>query len=167
MGESLLMDQLGEQLMEAQFHEQSWQEQARTLYVIKQTQIWKRWNKPNSDEPYESFAEYVMRGLHITHQTAYKRVRLAEDARFNTFIDMEVNIGLVTLLLEMDLSSSVFETLVLLLKLGIGEKKIEKILKTSPSEKAILELAAKRRDVVKSLTKQLNKSIKSLGTKTP
>ena len=166
MGESLLMDQLGEQLMEAQFHEQSWQEQARTLYVIKQTQIWKRWNKPNSDEPYESFAEYIESGLHITYQTAYKKVKLAEDARFNTFIDTEVTMGLVTLVMEMDVTSSVFETIVLLIKLGIGEKKIEKILKTSPSEKAILELAAKRRDAVKSLTKQLNKCIKLLEKKT-
>jgi hypothetical protein len=160
------MDQLGEQLMEAQFHEQSWQEQARTLYVIKETQIWKRWNKPNSDEPYDSFAEYIESGLHITYQTAYKKVKLAEDARFNTFIDTEVTMGLVTLVMEMDVTSSVFETIVLLIKLGIGEKKIERIIKNSPSEKTILELAAKRRDAVKSLTKQLNKCIKSLEKKT-
>jgi chromosome segregation and condensation protein ScpB len=161
-----IMDLLSQQLMEAQFHELSWQEQARSLNLIKQTQIWKKWKRPDSDEPYESFAEYVVNGLHMTHQTAYKRVKMGEDPRFNAFIDVEVSIGLVTTVLEMDVLS-IFETVVLLIKLGVGEKEIEKILKNSPSEETILELAEKRRDEVKSLVKQLNKCIKSLKGKMP
>jgi hypothetical protein len=103
----------------------------------------------------------------MTHQTAYKRVKMGEDPRFNAFIDVEVSIGLVTTVLEMDVLPSIFETVVLLIKLGVGEKEIEKILKNSPSEETILELAEKRRDEVKSLVKQLNKCIKSLKGKMP
>jgi hypothetical protein len=151
--------------MEAEFHEWSWQEQALALHHIHTTKIWRNYRKKDDGEPYESFTQYADKALHLAHQTVYKRIALASSPRFKNLSDLTVSINLAKSLIEEDVEEWVFNVLVVLLKLGVPEKEIQRIIESNSPREEAQNLATARRNELKSVTKQLDKLLKQLPGK--
>jgi hypothetical protein len=158
-------DRLNRQDFEAGFNSWDWQTQAEALLEIHRDKLWRTWIKNDSGATYSSFVDYVSSALHMNHQTAYNRVKLAEFSRFRALKDIAISPGLAESLLKTELLEWIFSTLVLLAGNGVADIKIQEILKAPPEEQAerTKRLAQARIQEGKLFAQRVNKLLKQAG----
>jgi hypothetical protein len=156
------MDSLNRQDFEAEFNFWDWQTQAEALLEVHRGKLWRSWIKADTGEAYSSFVDYVTSALHINHQVAYNRVKLAEFSRFRALKGIEIGPSLAESLLKTELLEWIFSALVLLAENGVPDQKIQEILKAPPEEheERAKRLAQDRIQECKLLAQRLNKLLK-------
>jgi hypothetical protein len=156
------MDRLNRQDFEAEFHSWDWQTQAEALLEVHRGKLWRSWIKGDTGGGYSSFVDYVSSALHINHQVAYNRVKLAEFSRFRALRGIKIGYGIAESLLKAELLEWIFSALVLMAENGVSEEKIQEILEAPPEEQEerTKRLVQERIQECKFLVQRLNKLLK-------